>query len=66
MDSGNFITRTVDELGRIVLPKELRKRLGISEHDKLDLSIEGDKIIMQKSITCCVVCDSTSDTPVNA
>lgn len=42
------IERSVDELGRIVLPIELRKQLGISEKDKLQVSIEGNKITLQK------------------
>jgi len=61
MDSGKYSARSVDELGRIVLPTELRKRLGISECDKMDISVDGDKIIMQKSVPSCVVCDSTSE-----
>jgi len=61
MDSGKYSARSVDELGRVILPTELRKRLGISERDKMDISVEGDKIILQKSVPCCVVCDNTND-----
>jgi len=42
------IVRKVDELGRIVLPIELRKTFGISEKDSLEIFTEGDKIILQK------------------
>ena len=42
------VERKVDELGRIVLPIELRKQLGISEKDKLQISIEGNRITLQK------------------
>ena len=61
MDSGKYSARAVDELGRIVLPIELRKRLGINEREHLDIYVEGDKIVMQKSVPACVVCDSTED-----
>ena len=42
------IVRKVDELGRIVLPIELRKTFGISEKDSLEIFTEGDKIVLQK------------------
>ena len=61
MDSGKNLARTVDELGRIVLPSELRKLLGINERDQLDISVDGEKIIMQKSVPCCIVCDNSND-----
>ena len=42
------ITRRVDELGRIVLPIELRKTLGINERDSLEIFVDGEKIVLQK------------------
>ena len=42
------IVRRVDELGRIVLPIELRKTFGISERDALEIFTDGSKIILQK------------------
>ena len=42
------IVRRVDELGRIVLPIELRKTFGISERDALEVFTDGEKIILQK------------------
>ncbi len=42
------IVRKVDELGRIVLPKELRRTLGIEEKDPVEIYIDGDKIILKK------------------
>ena len=53
------IVRKVDELGRIVLPIELRRTLDISEKDALEIYVEGDKIILRKDREACVVCDST-------
>lgn len=51
------ITRKVDELGRVVLPIELRRTLGIAEKDPLEIFIEDDKIILKKyraNMTCLV------------
>ncbi|CAM5663031.1 SpoVT-AbrB domain-containing protein OS=Lysinibacillus sphaericus OX=1421 GN=LS41612_04500 PE=4 SV=1 [Lysinibacillus sphaericus] len=42
------IVRKVDELGRIVLPKELRRTLGIEEKDPVEIYIDGNQIILQK------------------
>jgi len=42
------IVRKVDELGRVVIPKELRRTLGIEEKDPVEIFIDGDQIILQK------------------
>lgn len=42
------IVRKVDELGRIVLPMELRKSMGIKEKDALEIFVDGDKVILKK------------------
>ncbi|KEK22064.1 AbrB/MazE/SpoVT family DNA-binding domain-containing protein [Bacillus gaemokensis] len=42
------ITRRVDELGRVVIPKELRDTLGIKEKTPLEIFVEDEKIILQK------------------
>ncbi|WP_210366600.1 AbrB/MazE/SpoVT family DNA-binding domain-containing protein [Bacillus sp. REN3] len=42
------IIRKTDQLGRIVIPMELRKKLGIGENDPLEIFVEEDKIILQK------------------
>ncbi len=42
------IIRKIDELGRIVLPKELRKYLNINPGDDFQISIESEKIILEK------------------
>lgn len=42
------IVRKVDELGRVVLPMELRKTLAINERDALEIFIDDDKIILKK------------------
>ncbi|MCL2085102.1 MAG: AbrB/MazE/SpoVT family DNA-binding domain-containing protein [Oscillospiraceae bacterium] len=52
------ITRKVDELGRIVLPIELRRHLGIEEKSELEIFVEGSSIILQHSGQSCVFCGS--------
>ncbi|MCP1124154.1 AbrB/MazE/SpoVT family DNA-binding domain-containing protein [Bacillus sp. 3103sda1] len=42
------ITRKVDELGRVVIPKELRDTLGIKEKSPLEIFVDGEKIVLQK------------------
>ncbi|MFF5818488.1 AbrB/MazE/SpoVT family DNA-binding domain-containing protein [Lysinibacillus capsici] len=42
------IVRSVDNLGRIVIPAELRNVLGIDKQDPLEIFINGDQIILQK------------------
>lgn len=50
------ITRCVDELGRIVIPKEIRKKLDITPETPLEIHLEGNTIIMQKDVAVCVFC----------
>lgn len=42
------ISRKIDELGRIVIPIEVRKELGIKDGESLDISIINNKIILEK------------------
>ncbi len=55
------IVRKVDELGRIVLPIELRRTLDIAEKDSLEIYMDGDSIILRKYQPACVFCDSAKD-----
>ncbi|MCH4239431.1 MAG: AbrB/MazE/SpoVT family DNA-binding domain-containing protein [Oscillospiraceae bacterium] len=56
------IMRKVDELGRIVLPKELRKALDIKEKDPLEIFVgESGEIILRKYQPACIFCDSMDD-----
>lgn len=50
------IVRKVDELGRIVIPMELRKSLGIAEKDALEIYVYGGQIILRKYVPGCVFC----------
>lgn len=42
------IVRRVDELGRIVLPKEMRKTMEIKEGDPMEIYVDGDSIVLKK------------------
>jgi len=54
------IVRKVDELGRIVIPIELRRTLGIAEKDPLEIYVDSDRIILKKyEPSCsCIFCGS--------
>ena len=54
------IVRKVDELGRIVLPIELRRTLDIAERDELEIFMENDRIVLQKYEPSCVFCSSSN------
>lgn len=58
------IVRKVDELGRIVLPIELRRTLDIGERDALEIYVEGSAIVLKKYRPSCVFCDSVKDVSV--
>ncbi len=53
------IIRNIDELGRIVVPKEIRKKLGIDKNDPVEIYIEGDKILLTKYTPVCHFCGGT-------
>lgn len=55
------IVRKMDELGRIVLPIELRNRLEIGPKDPIEIFTDGDSIILKKYQPCCILCGSVSD-----
>lgn len=55
------IVRKVDELGRIVVPMELRKTLDIKEKDPIEIFTEGDNIILRKFSDSCIFCGSDDD-----
>ena len=52
------IIRKVDDLGRIVLPIELRRILDIAERDEMEIYMEGERIVLKKHESVCIFCDS--------
>ena len=55
------IVRKVDELGRIVLPIELRRTLEIAERDSLEIYVGGSTIILKKYEPACIFCGDAKD-----
>lgn len=55
------IVRKVDDLGRVVLPIELRRTLDIAEKDSLEIYVDGEKVILRKYQPACVFCGSAED-----
>ena len=53
------IVRKVDELGRIVLPIELRRTLDIAERDELEIYLDDDKVVLKKYEPSCIFCGSS-------
>lgn len=48
------IVRKVDELGRVVIPIELRRTMGIEEKDSLEIFVDSDRIILRKYEPTCI------------
>lgn len=55
------IIRRVDDLGRIVLPKELRQTMGIRAGDPMEIYTDADNIILRKYVPGCAFCGSVND-----
>ena len=55
------IVRNVDDLGRVVIPKELRNTMSINEKDPMEIYVDGDSIIFRKYNPGCVFCDSVEN-----
>ena len=50
------IVRRMDDLGRIVLPIELRRTLNIAERDALEIFVDSDSIVLRRYQPACVFC----------
>lgn len=55
------IVRKVDDLGRVVIPMELRRTLGIGEKDPLEIFTDGERIVLQKYAPGCIITGSQDD-----
>ncbi len=55
------IVRKVDELGRVVIPIELRRTLQIAEKDALEIYVDGEKIILKKYEPACIFCGNADN-----
>ena len=55
------IVRDLDQLGRVVIPKELRTTFGIKEGDPIEILLNGSDIVLRKVENGCAFCSSESD-----
>ena len=55
------IVRPIDPLGRVVLPIELRRNLGIENEDSLEIFVDGDYIMLKKHEETCIFCGSAEN-----
>ena len=50
------VSRKIDDLGRLVLPAEIRRRFGLTEGTHVEIQVEGDRVILHKVEDACVFC----------
>ncbi|OFW78149.1 MAG: AbrB family transcriptional regulator [Alicyclobacillus sp. RIFOXYA1_FULL_53_8] len=55
------VVRKVDELGRIVMPIELRRTLGIEVKDPMEIYVDGERIVLAKYQPACVFCGNVAE-----
>ena len=53
------VIRRVDELGRVVIPIEIRNQFGISEKDPMEIYVDGSSIILKKYEPNCIFCGNS-------
>ncbi|MBQ1407530.1 MAG: AbrB/MazE/SpoVT family DNA-binding domain-containing protein [Eubacterium sp.] len=58
------IVRPVDALGRVVIPVELRRNLGIATNDSLEIFVDGQFIMLKKYEPACIFCGDAKDVEV--
>jgi len=58
------IIRRIDELGRVVIPVEMRRALDMSDREELEISVEGGCILLRRLHAGCVFCDGNKDVSV--
>ena len=55
------MVRQIDELGRIVLPIEIRKTMDLNPKDSLEIFVDGDRVVLQKYLPGCIFCGKVAD-----
>lgn len=61
MSKTTGLVRKVDELGRIVIPVEIRNTLEIKEKDEMEISVEGRRIVLERYQDTCIICGEVED-----
>lgn len=59
------IVRRIDDLGRLVLPIELRRVMGIKVKDYVEIYVDDDSIILKKYAPACLFCGSADDIQIH-
>lgn len=60
MKSTGFVKK-IDELGRILIPKELRSSMELDTKDALEMFVDGDRIVLQKYQPACIFCNNADE-----
>ena len=55
------LRRTVDELGRVVIPSGIRKQLGIRAGDELDVRLDGTSVVLERAVDLCTFCGADAE-----
>jgi transcriptional pleiotropic regulator of transition state genes len=58
------IVRRIDDLGRLVLPIELRRVMGIKVKDYVEIYVDDDSIILKKYAPACLFCGNATDVQI--
>ena len=58
------IIRALDDLGRIVIPKEMRTKMDIRSNDSVEIYVEDDKIILTRYTPSCIFCGESDNLTV--
>ncbi|MFW5998195.1 MAG: AbrB/MazE/SpoVT family DNA-binding domain-containing protein [bacterium] len=56
------IVRKIDDLGRMVIPVELRKTMNINKKDPMEIYVDEEKIILKKYEPACIFCGNADET----
>lgn len=60
MKSTGFVKK-IDELGRILIPKELRSSMELDTRDALEMFVDGDRLVLQKYQPACIFCNNADE-----
>ena len=55
------MTRRIDQLGRVVVPAELRRALGVREGDVISFTARGQELVLSRVVPSCAICATSTD-----
>lgn len=59
MEKNKGVVRNIDPLGRLVIPKEIRKELGLAENEPVEMTVQGNQVVVKKYQENCIICGKT-------